>query len=953
MEVDHNMWQEYINEAEDYIQQIEPILLYLEGNPSDKSLIDECFRNIHSLKGAAGYMGLTKTSKLAHKIEELLDLIRSKSISVDEEIISTLFTGIDRVKLLVKDVSEKQKESHEISDVLKLIEDITVQRQGQTEQESDLGAKDDNNLDNNNFVEELSQVLSSSLKEVLEGGDLTDEDSETALMSLYEEQMGELITRLDKSLRADQIVIPDVLSVLSEMKRLVNYIGAQDLLDRINKAKMLIEGKGEILTGRAAKEFRRRIKSLIEGKDFKEEDIHKNDDPKKSVDVKKAKKRDIQVKVIEEEDEELYQIFLDFLKEQCPPLANIPDKLDLDWVSKCQESIKKIKSSANYMDYQDLVKLLDEWEERLTEMLSVSSVEDNFDANRLRELWEKMCQIVPGLQDIKFDNFSSNAETTDELQYAQEAVEEALDELFSDVKPPQNVTSSHIETGSHNNLDIKPRKITPPKDMVVQTRSESDIDIGFDEFNLEAKGKNQPKSLVRKDTKDTENPILTTISHSVRVDLEKLEDLMDGVGELVVLKAGIYRVAGQLKLFYQRLLDSGALAPKELRPLRSMVYSLQEQTEGLSGAVQRMQDIVMRLRMLPIGQLFNRYNRLVRDLSHRLGKDISLNIEGSETSLDKRVLEEISEPIAHIIRNAIDHGIESPEIRTRLGKPKTGVISLKAFQEGNYVYISISDDGKGIDKEAILAKAVTMGFVSQQQAVNLDTSQIWDFIFTPGMSTAVEVSDTSGRGVGLDVVKRAIERLGGEIQVESNPGRGTSFLLKIPLTLAIIQAMIIRVGSQMMAIPMSCVEETVRYPISKVSNIEGFELISVRQDTLPLIRLNNIFKFSAETNEVKDDLIKNRYIFAAIVKKGDYKVALAVDALMGQQEVVIKPLSDYLTEQPGFSGATLLADGSIALVLDISAVLERAKTFRYMEQQMWLKNKINIGIKGDPQLSLS
>ncbi len=929
MEVDINMWQEYVNEAEDYIQQLEPILLYLEGNPSDRSLIDECFRNIHSLKGAAGYMGLVKTSKLAHKIEELLDLVRANTVSVDEEIISTLFTGIDRVKLLIRDVSENQQESHDISDILKLIEDIIVQRQKQANQKEDLDKKD-----NCNFVEELSQVLSTSLQEVLKGNDLSDEDSETALMNLYEDQMGELITKLDEALSTDQIIISSVFSILNEMKRLVNYIGAQDLLERINKALLLIENKGELLTGRAAQEFRKRIKCLIEGKDFKE-DIHEINNSKEAVKTKENKKRDLQVKVIEEDDEELYQIFLDFLKEQCPPLANIPDRLDLEWVSRCQESIKKIKSSANYMDYQDLVKLLDEWEERLTEMLSVSGVEENFDAKRLRELWDKMCQIVPGLNNIQFDDVSE-ADFQDNLQHAQDIVEEALDELFSDVTPKKDIKASD-NSGS---LDLKPKKITPPKDMPVHINESEDIDIGFYELDQKHSLKCKPNYI--SDSKSTSCSILTNISHSVRVDLEKLEDLMDGVGELVVLKAGISRITGQLKHFYQRLLDSGALAPKELRPLRSMVYSLQEQTEGLSGAVHRMQDVVMRLRMLPIGQLFNRYNRLVRDLSHRLGKEISLNIEGSDTSLDKRVLEEIAEPIAHIIRNAIDHGIESPDIRTKLGKPKTGIVSLRAFQEGNYVYISISDDGKGIDKEAILAKAVTMGFISQKQAVSLEPSRIWELIFTPGMSTAVEVSDTSGRGVGLDVVKRAIERLGGEIHVESNPGRGTTFLLKIPLTLAIIQAMIIRVGSQMMAIPMSCVEETIRYPISKVSNIEGFELISVRQDTLPLIRLNNIFKFPEDKNKIMEEFINKKHIFAAIVKKGEYKVALAVDALMGQQEVVIKPLSDYLTEQPGFSGATLLADGSIALVLDISAVLERAKTFRHMEQQMWLKNKINV-----------
>ncbi len=947
MEIDLEMLQEYINEVDDYIQQIEPALLYLEDNPLDKSLIDECFRNIHSLKGAAGYMGFTNTSKLAHKMEELLDVVRSKSIPVDEDIISTLFAGVDRLKLLVKDVSQSQEESHEISDILKLIEEVIAKKERTQSEVSN--KKESNRLNNDlDFASELSQVLSNSLKEVLESNELnvTEEDSETELMRLYEEQMGELITRLDTSLNADEIVVADVSKVLKEMKRLVNYIGAEDLLNRIKKALYLTEDKGDVLTARAAKEFRKRIQTLIEGKEFKEETNaqHENivDQSKDNI----SKERELNLNVIEEEDEELYQIFLDFLKEQSPPLANVPDSLDLEWVNKCQESIKKIKSSANYMDYQDLVKLLDEWEERLTEILSVPNVEDNFNPHRLRELWDKMCEIVPGLKELDLSTLEKEqGGITEEVKSSEEAVERALDELFSDVTTPTSKPISKEDIIS----TPSPKKISPPKDMLRSNSAEKE-NLDTDEFSRVSISKSGDSFNVTSAISGTSNlsDITSTITHSVRVDLDKLEDLMDGVGELVVLRAGISRVAGQLKLFYQRLLDSGTLPPKDLRPLRSMIYRLQEQTEGFSGAVHRMQDIVMRLRMLPIGQLFNRYNRLVRDLSHRLGKEVSLVLEGSETSLDKRVLEEIAEPIAHIIRNALDHGIELPDIRAKLGKPKKGVISLKAFQEGNYVYISISDDGKGLDREALLAKAVTMGFISQQQASNIDTEQVWELIFTPGMSTALEVSDTSGRGVGLDVVKRAIERLGGEIKVSSSPGRGTSFLLKIPLTLAIIQAMVIRVGSQMMAIPMSCVEETVRFPVSKVSNIEGFELISVRQDTLPLIRLNKIFKFPHDKAQPSNQ----RHIFAAIVKKGEYKVALAVDALMGQQEVVIKPLSDYLTEQPGFSGATLLADGSIALVLDVSAVLERAKAFRHIEQQMWLKSKLAIdGIKESSHLS--
>ncbi len=941
MGLDQEMCQEYVAEAEEYLQQFEPALLYLESNPGDTTLIDECFRNIHSLKGAAGYMGLKNTSSLAHNMEELLDGVRSGDLSINEDVISVLFAGIDRLRLLVKDVAKNGQEAHEISDVVRQLVDV---RSSLTRCDMAQEGLDEDKRDEGPHADK-GQVASPQ-----------DDDTETTLISLYKEQMDELVGRLDKVLSGENIVRDRVSSVLKEIRRLAHYIGADDFLERIHKAEDIVSEAPEELSGKMGQSLRERLLGLI-----RYGGIESPEGPKTLTSNETSVRADSDISNIEdmeEEDQELYRIFLDFVGEQCIPLARVPDKLTSGWIDKCQEAVRKIRSSANYMDYKGLVSLLDEWEERLTEVLSTSQANGDFDAASLRELWTQMLDILPGLEAI-YREKSANIVDSDEITDGDlpedvedetgsvdpgSIVEDALDKFFAGVESEPASASSPADMSSDvsdvSNVDISGKQLEDEKD--------NEPDLPPKAVPIESIA---AASVPEKHIPEPAGPDLdiTSVSHTVRVDLDKLEDLMDGVGELVVLRAGLDRVSTQLKSVYHRLVDRGILKPADSRPVRSLIYTLAEQTEGLFRAVHNLQDIVMRLRMLPLGQSFGRYHRLVRDLSHRLNKEVRLVTSGEDTSLDKRVLEEIMEPLAHIMRNAVDHGIESPDMRRKLGKDPVGTVSISAYQEGNYVYISIEDDGKGLDRDALLAKAVTMGLISRQEAVSIEPDQVWGLIFAPGMSTAVEVSETSGRGVGLDVVKRSIERLGGEITVESEFGRGTRFLLKIPLTLVIIQALIVRVGQQMMAIAMSSVEETIRLPVSKVTTVEGFDLVPIRQDTVPLIRLDKVFHFPGPVN---DDSSPKKNIFAAVVKKGDLRVALAVDALAGQQEIVIKPLSDYITDQPGFSGATLLADGSIALVIDISAVLERAASFRKIEQKKWRDSLVNQDVV-DTNLSMT
>jgi two-component system chemotaxis sensor kinase CheA len=320
----------------------------------------------------------------------------------------------------------------------------------------------------------------------------------------------------------------------------------------------------------------------------------------------------------------------------------------------------------------------------------------------------------------------------------------------------------------------------------------------------------------------------------------------------------------------------------------------------------------MRIRMVPISQIFSRFPRLVRDLSKTLNKKINLVIEGEETELDKSVIEDLLDPIMHSVRNSIDHGIESPADRKASGKPEEGMVLLKATNEGNMIVIEISDDGKGIDVEAVKSKAIERGIINPNKI--LTDVEAFNLIFEPGFSTAKTITSISGRGVGLDVVRRSIEKLNGTVTVSSEHGKGTKFIIKLPLTLAIIQGLLVRVGTEIYSIPITSVIESLRIKPEDIKMIDNYEVFNIRNDVVSLLRLNRLFGIKTEE--------KQEYNFIVIVGTAEKKMGFMVDSLIGEEDVVIKPLRDQFTNSPGIAGASILGDGSVSLIIDVSQLLE-------------------------------
>ena len=381
-------------------------------------------------------------------------------------------------------------------------------------------------------------------------------------------------------------------------------------------------------------------------------------------------------------------------------------------------------------------------------------------------------------------------------------------------------------------------------------------------------------------------------SQSVRVDIEKLDTLMNLMGELVINKVRLEQI-GQT----HRMSD------------------LMETLEQMDRVTGDLQNIVMKVRMVPVSAVFNRFPRMVRDVSKELGKEINLTIEGEETELDRTVIDEIGDPIMHLLRNSLDHGVESPDAREAKGKPRVGEVGLIARHEGNNVVIMITDDGAGIDADKIRRKAVEKGMITQDEADRLDDTDAVRLIFLPGFSTAEQITDISGRGVGMDVVRSKIEALSGHVDVETHIDEGSIFKIKLPLTLAIIQAMLVRVQEEMYAIPLTSIDSTVNIEPTDIQTIQNKEVIVLRGEIIPIVRMEE----ALQVPHVKD----SEELFVVVVHAGEAKAGIVVDNLIGQQEIVIKTLGNLFAGLKLFGGATVLGDGRVALILDVATMIQQ------------------------------
>ncbi len=560
-----------------------------------------------------------------------------------------------------------------------------------------------------------------------------------------------------------------------------------------------------------------------------------------------------------------------------------PEMMDVifEGVDKLREAIEMLKENDEIPDEEDIKDIL----QKLKAILEGKDIPQ-----------EKQESEEPS-EEISDDEFEF-VEGVDEdikkliLQYKGKDLGEILEELIllpPDERPPLEVIEK-LEQLIVEGKDVK--DLIKPKEKKEEQKKEKK-EAPQQKQEEKPKKEEQKTPAPKKKTEKKEEVI--------RVDVERVETLMNLVGELVLDRNRIVKLASSLEVGCE---DS------------DVIEELIDSITGMSRTVSDLQDAVMKLRMQPVKKIFSKFPRIVRDLAKRLNKKVNLVLEGEDTEIDRSILDKLEDPLIHLVRNAIDHGIEPPEERIRAGKPEEGTIKLSAYQEGDRIIISIEDDGRGIDVEKVKKKAVEKGLITPEQAENMSDKEAFELLFMPGFSTADKVSEVSGRGVGMDVVASTIHALRGTIEVESELGKGTKFIMKLPLTVAIIRTLMVGVNNRIFAIPLYSVVEIVKYDPESVKRVGNFKSFMLRDEVYLLFSLAELF-------DIEDSQEKE---FIVIVRVGEKNIAISIDNLYGEEEIVIKPLGKLLEDVQGIAGATITGDGKVVLIVDTNSLINDKKT---------------------------
>ncbi|EAK9928360.1 hybrid sensor histidine kinase/response regulator [Campylobacter jejuni] len=625
--------------------------------------------------------------------------------------------------------------------------------------------------------------------------------------------------------------------------------------------------------------------------------------------------------------EDMQEILEDFLVEAFELVEQIDHDLvelesnpeDLELLNRIFRVAHTVKGSSSFLNFDVLTKL-------------THHMEDVLNKARHGEL-----KITPDIMDVVLESIDRMKTLLNSIRDNGNDTAIGMDiepicarlTAISEGESPVAATDSNEKSTPQAEPEAPKQEIaTPEPEVDVNQLSDSEVEAEIERLLKVRKAEDQARRAQKKQTtnaapKPTNNTAnkpaesgekkvpasgsnASSMDQTIRVEVKRLDHLMNLIGELVLGKNRLLKIYDDVEERYE--------GEKFLEELNQVVSQLSIITTDVQLAV-------MKTRMQPIAKVFNKFPRVVRDLSRELGKQIELEITGEETELDKSIVEEIGDPIMHMIRNSCDHGVEDPATRAANGKPEKGIVQLKAYNEGNHIVVEITDDGKGLDPNGLKAKAIEKNLITEREADQMTDKEAFALIFKPGFSTAAKVTNVSGRGVGMDVVKTNIEKLNGVIEIDSELGKGSSFKLKIPLTLAIIQSLLVGTQEEFYAIPLASVLETVRVPIDDIYTIEGKNVLRLRDEVLSLVRLSDVFG-------VKQVLESGDQTYVVVIGVAESKLGIIVDTLVGQEEIVIKSMGDYLQNIQGIAGATIRGDGRVTLIIDVGAMMDMAKEIK-------------------------
>ncbi|MFK5894837.1 MAG: chemotaxis protein CheW [Pseudomonadota bacterium] len=980
--IDPDLLKEFLLQSKEQVELISTILAKFETEPDCKDYCHQLISAMIIIVGSATPLGLKKTIHLSEKILTLLVSVEKKNNLINQAILDLLQDVNERFTVLLNELEFFQLEATPVDDLIDLIEELIQKNTSkQLEIENNNTEINDKEVDTvilETFIDNTKTSLNAIESNLL----LLENDTHnnnilTSLtshlnniqntaqpLSLFpiETLCQHTISLLNSYINNDQVISLPLMELLSEIET--------QLLLSITE----LEDSGQVILP---------IEDLLENIQILSQLINEdNNDTKNNLDQNIV---NFETPIIdlsgesytEEYDQELFDIFLQQLQKTLQLLHEQVN--EQKHLSVYSIAINSLKSSANYMGYNRLVEFYQQWLERI-DFLIRSQNEDKIIIQKLMfDYIEQLVNTFPQLESLENNSITKEFKSEQSILETKASDENKMpslpsdhykenknnddkenikdnleDDLFTQLSQALESSTSHdipdetmhklfddMLTDNEEATDILPYSSTEPSISIPKPKEE------FKEKPKQQQNTNnlvQPKldkdqqkqSLSKKKTsnklKQTKQKNTTTnkksLKRSVRVDANKIDTLMNQVGELIVDKGYFHQLFNELRLLQKELKENAGLSNRELKQIRAFSFRFAEAIVSFGRTSNDLQEGVMKVRMLPIAQLFDRYPRLVHDLVNKTNKKVNLEVRGEDTELDKMIIEEISDPLIHLIRNAVDHGIEGIEERRAAGKRETATLLLEAYNESNHIVIEISDDGRGIDPEKIKAKALEKSLYNEDELARMSHKEITHLIMLPGFSTAKEVSNTSGRGVGMDVVKKNIEKLNGILEIDSKPGVYTKMRLKIPLTLAIIRALQVRVGSSFFTIPLSNVEETLRVYAKDTSMMEGTKVIHLRGKTMPIIYLSKLFN-------IQSDYRSSEKFFVVTVNTGMQQIGLIVDELLGQAEVVIKPLVDYLQEKSGFSGATIIGDGKISLILDIYELINMTtnKQVLWHEQQ--------------------
>ena len=769
--------KDFFSEAEQQVEILESNVLVIEQNPEDRNAVDEIFRAAHTLKGGSATVEMTELSQFTHAMEDLLDEIRSGSVSVTEETVDLLLKSIDIIKLMLDARAAGSIYSDDVSGIVNQLRSYIPAKPDKKSSKA--------SAPKTAMPSSAPPVSTPKVKAASSGLDVKDYFSEYEILELAEtiqkgEELYAVIVKFDESNLMNSVGGIQVFASLKNYGSVLKTVPEFDALyeDEFHETVIYF------------------LSSASDGKILE----------------KAAFIGDVTLSVSAEKLE-----IKDEVKEAPKPAQPAPAKVP---------------------------------EAKVPEKTEVKTVEE------------------------PKETVSKPAEKPEKKQ-AQTS--------------PQG--SGHSSSGSILRVDAN--RIDYLLNLVSETViTKASLNQSTIEF-AELYDKFQNSS--------------TTYKDKTRKLLDKMPEYLEKIQQGYDINSIKQDVLNEYSSLLEVFGDFDSL-------MKAAVTKFKSSSQNLGRISGELQEGVMKIRMVPISQIFSRFPRVVRDLSRDLNKNVQLVIEGEDTELDKSVVEDLLDPIMHCVRNSLDHGVESPDARKKLGKPEQGTLLLKASNEGNMIVIEVADDGHGIDVEAVKQKAVERGILHPNKS--LTDIEAFQLVFAPGFSTSKTISSVSGRGVGLDVVKTHIEKLNGTVMVESEPNVGTRFIIKLPLTLAIIQGLLIRVGDEVYSIPITSVIESHRVKPDEINRIDNYEVFNVRDEVYSLLRLNRLFGItSAETDD-------DGYNYIVVVGTEEKKVGLMVDSLIGEESVVIKPLKDQFTNSPGIAGASILGDGSVSLIIDVAQLLE-------------------------------